>query len=412
MENKSRLAKTILVLSKFEILHQFDLGNGYIREFIENGAHFINYEDGYFKYGNRGFKDFISNYIENNNIATLIYMASADDFTLSPEFLNELRKKTFIVLMMGDVDSYFYHRDIYYAQCADLVVVFDYLSRFRFQGYGINSVSFYSSYDKNNYYKIQDMSQEIDVSFVGNVVDKIGRKENIEFLSKNGINVETFGIGSRNGEVSLKEMVKIFNKSKINLNFTSINLKNSIKKELNITARLGQVKGRVTEIAFCGGFVLSEYSTGIEEIFKIDKEIVIFRTKEEMLEKIIYFLKNKEKREEIAKNGHMKALKDCEISTAIPRLIVEIEGFRINGPKNSFMPLYLDKEFIENYATFRVLMIAKFLQYKKFRFMLEELLIILKKKRLNFGNAFKYFIRTIFPSIKKVYMDLKNGVKH
>ena len=175
MENYSRLGKKFLVLSKLETSHPFDLGNGYIRKFIENGSHFLDYEDCYLKYGNRGSQKFISKYIEDNNITIIIFMVSADDFTFSLDFLSELRKNFFIVLMLGDVDSYFYIRDLYYAQCSDLTIVYDYFSKFRFQRYGINAISFYSSYDKDNYYKIQDMSQKIEVSFVGNIIDKIGR---------------------------------------------------------------------------------------------------------------------------------------------------------------------------------------------------------------------------------------------
>ena len=242
------------------------------------------------------------------------------------------------------------------------------------------------------------------MSFVGNLIDKFGRDENIEFLSKNGISAEAYGYGSKNGEIPLGEMVEIFNKSKINLNFTQISSKNSLRKELKINEYLRSIKGRATEIALCGGFVLSEYAIGMEYIFELDKEIVIFKEKEEMLEKIIYFLKNDEKRNEIARNGYLRALKDYEISTAIPKLITEINKIRIQKQKCYSRPIYTDKDFIKNYTTFRVLMIAKLIKLGKIRFVFQEMWIIIKNRRLNLSNSCRYFIRTIFPYMRKIYL--------
>ena len=319
-----------MIASKYAILSTFadsysDIGNGYIREFIKNGATFIDHEESYLKYGNKKAREFISNTIDENSIKVLVYQPGPSDFHFSLDFFQSLREKVFTVMMIGDPTYYFYTKDIYYAQTMDLVVVYDYSSRYKFEQYGIEAISFYSSYDKSKYFKRDNIKKDIDLSFVGHMLIGKERTKSIEHINRNGLDVEVFGIGSKNGQISLEKMVEIFNRTKINLNFTGIGQCNALRKEPNINLRTKQIKGRMTEISMCGGFVLSEYVPGIDQVYELDKEIVVFHTQDEMIEKIKYYLKHENKREAIANNGYIRALKDYEISTAIPRLIKKIE---------------------------------------------------------------------------------------
>jgi spore maturation protein CgeB len=70
------------------------------------------------------------------------------------------------------------------------------------------------------------------------------------------------------------------------------------------------MKLRIFEAVCSGSFLLTEYIDGIENLFKLDEEIVTFNTKEEALEKIIYYLENDLERESIAKLGYKRFLKD------------------------------------------------------------------------------------------------------
>ena len=226
------------------------------------------------------------------------------------------------------------------------------------------------------------------------------RTKNIEYITRNGFDVEVFGIGSKNGQISLEKMVEIFNRTKINLNFTGIGQWNALRKEPNINLRIKQMKGRMTEINMSGGFVLSEYAPGIEEVYEVDKEIVVFHSKDEMIEKIKYYLKHENKRETIANNGYIRALRDYEVSTAIPRLINKIEEYRklkIHKPAQ----LYLDKDFIKYYTTFRVLMMVKFLKSRRWALFFEELRIVLKNRKLDLCRTLKYLLDLI-PDFKKL----------
>ena len=136
-----------------------------------------------------------------------------------------------------------------------------------------------------------------DVSFVGGKYGK--RQESLDYFQARDIETTAFGKGF-NTFIGFNEMIKVFNASRINMNFSHC-------PEEGLSS---QLKGRVFEITMCGGFLLTEYADGIEEYFEIGKEIECFKTDEEALDKIKYYLYHTDEREKIAEAGHIRALKD------------------------------------------------------------------------------------------------------
>lgn len=66
---------------------------------------------------------------------------------------------------------------------------------------------------------------------------------------------------------------------------------------------------RVFDILGAGGFLLSSYCAETAELFVEDKEIVMFKTPEELLEKVDYYLSHDKEREKIAEAGQRKILR-------------------------------------------------------------------------------------------------------
>ena len=59
-----------------------------------------------------------------------------------------------------------------------------------------------------------------------------------------------------------------------------------------------------------GGFYLTEYQAELEEFFQIDSEIACYRDKEELLEKIRFYLNRPDLRERIRFAGRQRCLND------------------------------------------------------------------------------------------------------
>lgn len=89
------------------------------------------------------------------------------------------------------------------------------------------------------------------------------------------------------------EAPKIFNRSKINLNFTIRNIQSGIPL-------------RVWDILGAGGFCITNFQPELLMYFENGKDIVYFENKEDLVQKIDYYLKHEDERKQIAMNGYLK----------------------------------------------------------------------------------------------------------
>ncbi len=100
------------------------------------------------------------------------------------------------------------------------------------------------------------------------------------------------------GSVSYeKEMPLVFKQSKINLNISRRGMK-------------GGVPLRAFDIMGCGGFLLSNFQSGFLDMFIPGEDFVYYESKEDLLQKIGYYLSHEEERKAIAKSGHNKVAKE------------------------------------------------------------------------------------------------------
>ncbi|OGW31428.1 MAG: hypothetical protein A2X54_03225 [Nitrospirae bacterium GWF2_44_13] len=386
----------------------YDTGNQFIQALRNNNAAYLSYVQLYNKYGHYGAHHYLKKYVRDNGINCLIYGSSPSEFYFDINYLEKLRKEVFLVMMTGDTEYYYEIRDQYYAQAMDLVTVNDFISTFKLRQIGINSIPYYAYYDSTKYSKNGNLAKDIDVSFIGTLHGGAGRWHNIMHLSANGINIETFGSDSPNGRITFEKKIEIINRSKINLDFSGVSGKTRLTRKHQIYKRMKQIKGKVFEYTMCGSFALCEYAPGLEYFFEVGKEIDIFHDKEELLEKIKYYLAHEEEREKIAQKGYERALKDYAVERAVPKLISIIDGLR---KTKTYKPseIYLDEEFIRNYTTYRTLLIIRFITQLKFKFAFEELKIILKYRKLDLYQIvifFKEEILDMFPRIKSVLKSI------
>lgn len=148
------------------------------------------------------------------------------------------------------------------------------------RGYpAVNPIDFY---DRN-------IERDIDVSFWGSIPINSKREEYTHFLRDNGINVYT-----REYRVSVKRYAEILNRSKISLSLC------------HDGEGGGQLRKRAFEIMACKSLLVEDGVSETEKLFEVNKDFIIFRSKEELLEKIRYYLEHEEERKSIAQSGYEK----------------------------------------------------------------------------------------------------------
>jgi spore maturation protein CgeB len=145
-------------------------------------------------------------------------------------------------------------------------------------------------------YRNLHLEKIYDVAFVG--ADYGIRREYIEFLRRNGISVYTKGSGWEEGFAESDEMIEIFNKAKIVLGFSTVGKNDDIFI----------LKGRDFEVPLTGSFYLTGDHEELTEYFKIGTDIATYTTKEDLLDKVRYFLAHEDEREVIAKHGYVTCL--------------------------------------------------------------------------------------------------------
>ena len=314
-------------------------------------------------------------------------------FHLSLDEFRLINKSTYSVIYMGDDEHYFYRAGRYYGQVFDLILTPNYLSQFSYHLYGINAIFFKPFFMLDVDYKNNNWSERsIKISFIGAKYGKIGRAEYIDNILLADFPLEVYGSGSENGVITDRRVQEVLNNSKISLNFTGVSRKTFLDSNRNINQRIRSPKGRCQQIALNGSMVLTEYSPGIEYLFDIGSEIIVFEGSEDLHNKIKYYLENDDECKRIARNGHIRALKDYSSNSGVSALLRDIA---INSKKTSLFKLnklsIIDKDFKKLYSTYHLALLIKCISKINIRGMKNEIFIVLKYPIIDF-KIFLYYV--------------------
>lgn len=269
-------------------------------------------------------QDDILKFAEDKQPDLIFFCLYQNQFTHNT--LRELKKKFKTVNWFGDdqwrFDSFtkFYANDFSWCITTDLYAIEKYHS------IGQSNVIYsqWAAIDNHlDLFLLDDTlvndTYDFEVSFVGGYHPY--RKWFIDELEKNGVKVEAFGNGWPNGSLTAIEMIKLFQKSKINLNISNsisadlrylLSSRNAFFSLFRIVAGNGakiasQIKARNFEIPFFGGFQITDYVPSLERYFGIGEEIVCYTTPKDAITQIHYYLQNEEERENIKMRGIQRA---------------------------------------------------------------------------------------------------------
>lgn len=113
--------------------------------------------------------------------------------------------------------------------------------------------------------------------------------------------------------IMVEESQKVFYSSKINLNITLRSIASGVPL-------------RIFDVMSVGGFMLSNWQEEIPELFVEDREIVTFKTPEELVDKADYYLKHENERVRIGVNGYLKIKEQHTFEQRLCKIISIIQG--------------------------------------------------------------------------------------
>ena len=157
------------------------------------------------------------------------------------------------------------------------------------------------------FYRFPEKSTQNDKAamahlYLGNKVTEQERLRLLKRISENfsldlytGSDISSLPLANHRGFAkTMTEMPKIFHLSKINLNFTSKPIRTGLPL-------------RIWDILGAGGFVLTNFQTEIPEYFEIGKDLEVYSSETELLQKIQYYLEHEDERIAIAQSGYEKS---------------------------------------------------------------------------------------------------------
>jgi len=156
------------------------------------------------------------------------------------------------------------------------------------------------------YHGKKNLEKIYDISFVGNLGMGI-RKKFLQNLKREYPN-------SFIGPADCKKIGEIYSQSKIVIN-------HSIKNDINM---------RIFEALMSGSMLITNRikNNGFDELFEENKDLIVFEDREDLKQKIAYYLKNEEEREKIALNGYKKALNFHKYENRVKFILEKIEELK------------------------------------------------------------------------------------
>jgi hypothetical protein len=164
-----------------------------------------------------------------------------------------------------------------------------------FKGLVKKSHWFPNSYPEDLIKPLQ-IEKTVDIGFCGNILN---RGDLINHLSKYNLKQDIFVIGD--------DMVRAINSYKIHVN-------RNISNDINY---------RTFETCGCGTLLFTNHTPGLEKLFKINEEVVIYNNFSDLDNKINYFLKNESARIKIETAGCERVKKDHTYDERA-KLLIEI----------------------------------------------------------------------------------------
>lgn len=169
---------------------------------------------------------------------------------------------------------------------------------------GVESLEYlYSNYVINR--KITSIERD-------EIIRTIGGKYPLN-LYTNDPDYKADGVENRGGIDYYSEMPLVFKSSDINLNITL----RSIQRGIPL---------RAMDILGCGGFLLTNYQEDMLRYFKPDKDFVYYESRQDLMDKIGYYLEHEDEREAIAKNGFEKVRAEHDLQQRLEEILDIVES--------------------------------------------------------------------------------------
>jgi spore maturation protein CgeB len=117
------------------------------------------------------------------------------------------------------------------------------------------------------------------------------------------------------------EMIRMYSESRISLGFTEVFDQHDPSLEVKRHLHLRDFEGPM-----CGALYLTGDCTELSEFYEPDREVLVYRNEDEMLEKVRFYLDHEHAAEKVRSAGHGRALRDHTYQRRWADLLARVVG--------------------------------------------------------------------------------------
>ena len=261
---------------------------------------------------------------------------------LNSKTLIQLKKtKSLIVNFYGDDCWRFESFTLETFSLFDVMISADETNILKYKKHGIDNVIFsqWAGISENISNNVNDKFL-YNISFIGGYNEY--RNWIINILKKEGINVECFGKGWKNGIIDENQMRNIIYNSRINLN-----LPNSISYDIRFLIKYpigfyrifksllnkqnfkynDGIKARIFEVTSMGGLLLTDFTPAITNYFDVGKEIYCYNNTYNLVKTIKLILSNQLNDSSVRKLGHKKSIENHLYENRLNQIFKDLKNY-------------------------------------------------------------------------------------
>ena len=197
-----------------------------------------------------------------------------------------------------------------------------------------------------------------EVTFVG--MAHGNRVEMIKTLRRAGVNVRVWGSGWPEGRLTVEEMVEVFNRSRVNLNFANASVtvagtergapvlhglrhalrnvpggRSALAQSQRVAHRLArisprktqyvmQLKARTFEVPGCGGFLLTQQAPQLDHYLIPGREVGTFGDVAGLVDAVRLYLGDEDLRHRVAEAGYARVMREHTYERRFSDIFAEI----------------------------------------------------------------------------------------
>jgi len=125
--------------------------------------------------------------------------------------------------------------------------------------------------------------------------------------------------GNVHAPISDEELIQLYTRSHISLGFLEVYDRHDPSRSVTRHLHLREFEAPMSGALYCTG-----YSDELAAFFEPDKEVIVYRNEQELLDKIRYYLAHEAEAENIRKAGHERALRDHTYQRRFQQLFAAI----------------------------------------------------------------------------------------